>query len=73
MKYEVDENYPFIRDKEGFPYLPKNLKEDGNLYILPNGKYLPCGCYEMEDGSTLIYEPSQLSMAGRWLRENVAQ
>lgn len=69
MEYEVDNNYPFKRDEFGFPFLPEGLILDGNLYVLPNGKYLPCGSYELEDGSSLIYEPSELSLEGRLLRE----
>ena len=34
---------------------------DGNLYVLPNGKYLPSGAYWRVDGSALIYEPHELS------------
>ena len=72
MEYEVDENYSFKTDENGFPYLPEGLKKDGRLYVLPNGKYLPCGCYKLEDGSSLIYEPSELSFFGKFLRENIA-
>lgn len=62
MKYEVDEEYPFEYDKNtGFPFFPHGLTEDGNLYVLPNGKYLPRDCYICEDGSCLIYEPYELS------------
>lgn len=71
MNYEVDENYLFDTDENGFPFLPNNLKKEKNLYILPNGKYLPCGCYMLTDGSSLIYEPSELSTYGKLLRENV--
>lgn len=71
MSYEVDENYPFVVDDYGFPYLPEGLKKDGELYVLPNGKYLPCGCYQLEDGSNLIYEPRELSFFSKLLRENV--
>lgn len=61
MKYDVDENYEFEVDEYDVPLLPKDLKMDGNLYVLPNGKYLPTGCYVMDDGSSLIYEPRELS------------
>ena len=62
MNYDVDYDYDFEEDEWGMPYLPKGLTMDDNLYVLPNGKYLPRGCYITEDGGHLIYEPSQLSM-----------
>lgn len=34
---------------------------DGNLYVPPNGRYLPSGAYKTRDGSDLIYEPNQLT------------
>lgn len=61
MRYEVDDGYPFETDEVGTPYLPDGLAEDGNLYVLPNGKYLPSGCYRTRDGGHLIYDPEQLS------------
>ena len=61
VKREVDECYPFYTDDHGMPYLPKGVRMDGELYILPNGKYLPSGAYLVDDGSTLIYEPHELS------------
>ncbi len=61
MKYEVDDDYEFDTDEYGDPLLPKGVKWNGNLCILPNGKYLPRGLYVMDDGSSLIYEPKELS------------
>lgn len=61
MKYEVDHDYPFCLDEHGVPFLPANMTEDGDLYILDNGKYLPSGAYRTEDGGYIIYEPHQLS------------
>ncbi len=65
MEYEVDNNYQFETDDNGTPYLPQDMTRDGNLYVLPNGKYLPCGFYICEDGSGLIYEPRELSFFGK--------
>lgn len=62
MKYDVDYDYGFEEDESGIPLLPKDVKWDDNLCILPNGKYLPSGCYLMDDGSSLIYEPKELSL-----------
>lgn len=61
MAYDVDYDYAFREDEQGTPYLPDNMKEDGNLYILPNGKYLPRGTYRTSDGGHIIYEPRELS------------
>lgn len=44
MGYEVDGGYLFAYDECGVPRLPANLAMDGDLYVLPNGKYLPEGC-----------------------------
>ena len=61
MTYDIDYDYPFHEDEDGTPYLPEHMKMDGNLYVLPHGKYLPRGCYRTKDGGSLIYEPAQLS------------
>lgn len=56
-------------DECEIPLLPAGLKEEGNLYVLPDGRYLPCGVYRTEDGGSLIYEPSELSTFGRMLAQ----
>ena len=61
MKYDVDEDYEFEVDEYGDPLLPKGVTWEGNLCVLPNGKYLPRDCYVTEDGGSLIYEPKELS------------
>lgn len=61
MIYDVDGDYSMKEDEYGVPFLPQNLKMDGNLYVLPNGKYLPRGLYRTADGGDMIYEPPQLS------------
>ena len=61
MGYDVDHDFDFQKDEGGVPYLPDGVTEDGNLLVLPNGKYLPRGYYRTEDGGGLIYEPPQLS------------
>ena len=60
MKREIDYDYQFEVD-DGFDLLPKGMTLEGDLYVLPNGKYLPPGGYMYDDGSTLIYEPRELS------------
>lgn len=59
----------FQMDENEIPLLPAELKEEGNLYILPDGRYLPCGVYRTADGSSLIYEPSELSFFGQMLAQ----
>lgn len=59
----------FQMDECEIPLLPAGLKEEGNLYVLPDGRYLPCGVYRTEDGGSLIYEPSELSTFGRMLAQ----
>lgn len=61
MKYDVDEDYEFELNEHGIPLLPQGVTWKDNLCVLPNGRYLPRGCYVMEDGSGLIYEPKELS------------
>ena len=60
-EFQVDENE--------VPMLPAGLREEGNLYVLPDGRYLPCGVYRTEDGGSLIYEPSGLSLFGQMLAQ----
>lgn len=62
MKYDVDDDYRFETTDDGLPILPRGMKLDGNLMVLPNGKYLPRGVYHDDiGGGDLIYEPPQLS------------
>lgn len=61
MSYDIDYDYRFKEDDQGVPYLPSGLTMDGNLYVLPNGKYLPTGLYRTNDGGHLIYEPKELN------------
>ena len=61
LNREVDNDYEFRTDEYGTPFLPAGMSMDGNLYILPNGKYLPSGTYITRDGGSLIYEPHELS------------
>ncbi len=56
-------------DENGIPLLPTGLKEEANLYVLPDGRYLPCGVYQTEDGGSLIYGPSELSFFGQTLAQ----
>lgn len=61
MSYDVDNEYEFKLDETGLPVLPDGLTMEGNLYVLPSGKFLPRGTYRTNDGGHLIYEPPQLS------------
>lgn len=56
-------------DENETPMLPAGLREEGNLYVLPDGRYLPCGVYRIEDGGSLIYEPFELSTFGQMLAQ----
>ena len=51
-------------DENETPIPPTRLREEENLYVLPDGRYLPCGVYRSEDGGSLIYEPSGPSFFG---------
>lgn len=63
MAYDVDYDYEFEEAEDGSVLLPDGMTMDGELYVLPNGKYLPQGAYRMKDGCDLIYEPPQLGFA----------
>lgn len=60
-EFQVDENE--------IPMLPAGLREEGNLYVLPDGRYLPCRLYRTADGDSLIYEPFELSTFGQMLAQ----
>ena len=55
----------FQVDEHEIPLLPAGLKEEVDLYVLPDGRYLPCGVYKTADGDLLLYEPSELSFFGQ--------
>lgn len=59
----------FQMDKNETPILPTGLREEGNLYVLPDGCYLPCALYRTADGGSLIYEPFKLSTFGQMLAQ----
>ncbi len=59
----------FRMDENEIPMLPAGLREEGNLYVLPDGRYLPCRLYRTADGGSLIYEPSELSFFGQMLAQ----
>lgn len=56
-------------DENEVPMLPAGLREEGNLYVLPDGRYLPCGLYRTADDDSLIYEPFELSTFGQMLAQ----
>lgn len=59
----------FQMDENEVPMLPVGLREEGNLYVLPGGRYLPCGLYRTANGGSLICEPSELSFFGQILAQ----
>lgn len=69
MEREIANIDEFQMDEYEMPLLPAELKKEGNLYIFPDGRYLPCGVYRTTDGGSLIYEPSELSFFGRMLAQ----
>lgn len=69
MKCEIANIEEFPTDEYGMPFFPNSMTEDGNLYALPDGRYLPCGVYTTPDGGSLIYEPSELSFFGQMLEQ----
>lgn len=69
MEGKIANIVEFQVDEHEIPLLPAGLKEEGDLYILPDGRYLPCGVYKTADGGSLIYEPSGLSTFGQMLAQ----
>lgn len=52
MERKVANIDEFQVDENGIPLFPAGLKEEANLYVLPDGRYLPCGAYRTEDGGS---------------------
>lgn len=69
MERKVANIDEFQVDENGIPLFPAGLKEEDNLYVLPDGRYLPCGVHRTEDGGSLIFEPSVLSFFGQMLAQ----
>lgn len=69
MERKIANNDEFQVDENEVPMLPAGLREEGNLYVLPDGRYPPCGLYRTADGDSLIYEPSGLSFFGQMLAQ----
>lgn len=67
MEREIANIDEFQMDENGIPLFPAGLKKEANLYVLPDGRYLPCGLYRTADGGSLIYEPPGLASSGRCL------
>ncbi len=56
-KYDIDYDFPFVEGPDGLPLLPDDVIMDGDLYVLPNGRYMPPGVYLLHDDGLLLYEP----------------
>lgn len=69
MEREIANIDEFQVDENGIPLFPAGLKEEASLYVLPDGRYLPCWVYQTEDGGSLIYGPSELSFFGQTLAQ----
>ena len=69
MEREITNIDEFQVDENGIPLFPAELKEEANLYVLPDGRYLPCGVYRTAGEVTPIYEPSELSFFGQMLAQ----
>lgn len=69
MERKVANIDEFQVDENGIPLFPVGLKEEASLYILPDGRYLPCGLYRTADGGSIISEPSELSFFGQMLAQ----
>ena len=62
MKYDVDYDYEYEVNEAGLNIIPEGTTHDGELYVLPNGRYMPSGVYfDPKSGLDVIYEPSELS------------
>lgn len=69
MERKVANIDEFQVDENEVPMLPAGLREEGNLHVLPDGRYLPCALYRTADGDSLIYEPFELSTFGQMLAQ----
>ena len=69
MEREIANIDEFQVDENEIPMLPTELREEESLYVLPDGRYLPCGLYRTADGDSLIYEPFELSTFGQMLAQ----
>lgn len=69
MEREIANIDEFQMEGNEIPLLPAGLKEEGNLYVLPDGRYLLCGVCRTADGGSLIYEPSELGFFGQMLAQ----
>ena len=69
MEREIANIDEFQVDENGIPLFPAELKDEANLYVLPDGRYLPCGLSRTADGDSLIYEPVELSTFGQMLAQ----
>ncbi len=58
MNIEYDYSVYDTENEYGEIPMPDDLMVVDELYVLPNGKYLPAGVYTLADGSRLLYEPS---------------
>lgn len=69
MEREVANIDELQMDEHELPLLPAELKEEASLYVLPDGRYLPCGLYRTADGGSRIYEPFELGTFGQMLAQ----
>lgn len=69
MEREIANIDEFKMDENETPILPTGLREEENLYVLPDGRYLPCGLYRTADGGSLIYERAELIFFGQMLAQ----
>ncbi len=60
MEREVDYSVYDRTTEAGELIFPDDCLEVDGYFILPNGKYLPGGCYLLDDGSLILYEPDSM-------------
>ena len=61
MAYDVDYDYEYEVNEAGLSIIPEGTTHDGELYVLPNGRYMPSGVYfDPKSGLDVIYEPLEL-------------
>lgn len=62
MTYDIDYDYKFEVNEYGQALIPRDAVKKDGLIILPNGRYMPPGCYhDPKSGLDIIYEPLELS------------